>query len=97
MATSCVFIRMSETQDKVVKLKLWISKSTTYLCRENRKIKNSIEIKDLIFKLLSLNQKESGVESLPFIKHMVRYDTQTQPVFYQSAVQRVRAMKNVTI
>ena len=44
------------------------------------KVKHSIYIKEFNFQLLSFNQRDSGVESLPFIKHMVRYYTQVQPV-----------------
>ena len=39
------------------------------------KVKHSIQIKEFNFQLLSFNQRDSGVESLPFInKHMVRYE-----------------------
>ena len=44
------------------------------------KVKHSIHIKEFNFQLLSFNQRDSGVESLPFIKHMVRDDTEVQPV-----------------
>ena len=51
------------------------------------KVKHSIQIKEFNFQLLSFNQRDSGVESLPFInKHMVRYEAMILSLCYQSHV-----------